>query len=92
MLDPIRRARPLIWGAAALLFLLPLVAMSFSNEVNWDLADFAIFGTMLVVACVAYELAAQFTRTTIHRAMAGGTIALAFVLVWLHLAVGLVGD
>ena len=42
------RWRPAMWGGAALLLLLPLVAMQFTREVIWDAADFAIFGTMLV--------------------------------------------
>ena len=37
------------WAAAALiLLLLPLVAMQFTDEVNWDVADVAVAGALLV--------------------------------------------
>ena len=44
------RWRTAVWGTAAFLLLLPLVAMQFTNEVNWDATDFAVFGTMLALA------------------------------------------
>ena len=84
--------RVVLWGGAALLFLLPLGAMQLSNEVNWGTADFVIFGAMLVAACSAYEIAARLTRNTAYRAVAGVAIAAAFFLVWLDLAVGIVGS
>lgn len=84
--------RTALWCAAALLLLLPLVAMQFTDEVVWDSADFLIFGTMLTAACGAYELVVRLTSNTVFRAIAGMAIVAAFVLVWLQLAVGLVGD
>ena len=42
--------RLLAWGAAAALLLLPLVAMQFTEEVNWTVFDFLVFGSMLAVA------------------------------------------
>jgi hypothetical protein len=60
-----------IWGTAAFLWLLPLVAMRFTDEVAWDLADFAVFGAMLVVACGAYEVVASATSNGAYRAAVG---------------------
>ena len=34
------------WGAAAVMLLLPLIAMQFTDEVDWDVSDFIIFGAM----------------------------------------------
>jgi len=42
------RWRIAAWAAAALLLLLPLVAMQFTDEVVWDVADFAFAGALLV--------------------------------------------
>ena len=79
------------WGAAALLLLLPLGAMQFTDEVDWDAGDFAVFGAMLVVAGGTYELAAKMTRNNAYRAAVGVALAAAFILVWLSLGVGIIG-
>ncbi|WP_433926443.1 hypothetical protein AB3662_26340 [Sorangium cellulosum] len=84
--------RMAVWGAAALVLLLPLVAMQFTDEVAWDLADFAIFGAMLVGACGTYELAARATGNRAYRAAVGLALATAFILVWMNLAVGIIGN
>ena len=41
------RLRIAVWAGAAIILLLPLVAMQFSNEMNWGLGDFAIAGVLL---------------------------------------------
>ncbi len=84
--------RPAVWGAAALVLLLPMFAMQFTDEVDWDLADFAIFGAMLVGACGTYELAARTTGNSAYQAAVGVALAGAFILVWMNLAVGIIGS
>lgn len=81
-----------LWGAAATLLLLPLAAMQFTDEVEWDLADFVVFGAMLVGACGSYELATRVSRDRAYRAGAGVALAAAFILVWMNLAVGVIGS
>ncbi len=85
------RWRIAVWGTAALILLLPLLAMQFTEEAAWDLADFAIFGAMLVGACGTYELAARVTGNNAYRAAVGVALAAAFILVWLSLGVGIIG-
>ena len=85
------RRRIAVWGAAAFLLLLPLVAMQFTDEVNWDEIDFIVIGAMLAVACGAYELAARMTGSSAYRAAVGVAAAAAFILVWMNLAVGIIG-
>jgi hypothetical protein len=85
------RWRIAVWGTAALMLLLPLLAMQVTDEVDWDVADFAIFGAMLVGAGGTYELAARMTGNTAYRAAVGVAIAAAFILVWMNLAVGIIG-
>lgn len=80
------------WGAAAVVLLLPLVAMRFTDEVNWDMADFLVFGGLLVGAGVSYELAARMTGNIAYRAGAGVALAAAFILVWVNGAVGIIGS
>lgn len=81
-----------IWGAAACLLLLPLVAMQFTDEVDWTLADFIVIGAMLFAACGSYELATRLSSSTSYRAGCGAAIAGAFLLIWVNLAVGMIGS
>lgn len=86
---PVLPWRVVFWGAAAVLLVLPWVAMQFTQEVRWDLADFAVFGGMLVIAGGAFEAAARLMPNRGARWAAGVAIALAFLLVWAELAVGI---
>jgi len=86
------RWRIAVWGTAAFLLLLPLVAMQFTDEVNWDETDFTVVGVMLAVACGTCELAARMTGNTAYRAAVGVAIAAAFILVWMNLAVDIIGN
>lgn len=86
------RWRMAAWGAAAFLLLLPLLAMQVTDEMDWDLADFIVFGAMLGGAGGAFELAARTTRDTAYRAAVGIALAAAFFLVWINLAVGIIGS
>lgn len=79
-----------IWGTAAFLLLLPLVAMQFTSEVNWDAADFIVMGAMLSVACGTYELAARLMGNAAYRLAVGIAVVAAFLLVWINLAVGII--
>jgi hypothetical protein len=81
-----------VWGTAALLWLLPLVAMQFSAEVDWDAADFIVIGVMLLAACATYELAVWLSDSPAYRAGFGMAVVAAFLLVWVNLAVGMIGD
>lgn len=82
----------LVWGAAAGLLLLPLVAMQFTHEVAWTAFDFAVFGTMLAVACGIFELAVRLSGSFAYRAGVGVAVVAGFLLVWVNLAVGMIGD
>ena len=85
-----RRRRAMIWGGAALLWLLPLLAMQFSDEVDWGAGDFLVFGAMLLAACGGYELVARATPRRGYRVAAGIALLTVFLLVWAQLAVGLI--
>lgn len=85
------RWRIAAWCTAALVLLLPLFAMQFTEEVAWDLADFAIFGAMLAGAGATFELAARRRGNNTYRAAVGIALAAAFGLVWVNAAVGIIG-
>jgi hypothetical protein len=81
-----------LWSTAALVLLLPLVAMQFTNEVAWGLADFAVAAVLLFGAVLLYELTAKKTAGIWYRAAAGVAVGTSLLLVWMNLAVGIIGS
>ena len=87
------RLRIAAWAAVvALILLIPLIAMQFSDEWNWDLFDFVFAGALLFGAGLTYELVAKKGGTTAYRAAVGVAVAIALILVWVNAAVGIIGD
>lgn len=86
------RWRIAAWGTAGLMLTMPLVAMQFSDEVNWDVTDFAIFGAMLAGTGFAFEFVTRKTGNTAYRFAVGIALAAAFLLVWINGAVGIIGN
>lgn len=84
--------RTAVWGPAALLLAAPLVAMQFSDEIQWDALDFAVLAGMLAAAGGLAELALRTSRSVAYRLGAGLAVATAFFLVWVNLAVGIIGS
>jgi hypothetical protein len=78
--------------ATAVILSLPLLAMQFTDEVVWDLADFAVAGVLLLGAGLTYELIARKAGHIAHRAAVGVAVAAALLLVWMNLAVGIIGN
>jgi hypothetical protein len=85
------RWRMAAWAVAALILLLPVLAMQITDEVAWDTADFAFAGALIVGTGIAYEVAAQMTASTAYRAAVGIALAGAVALVWVNAAVGIIG-
>jgi hypothetical protein len=86
------RQRMAVWGGAALLLALPLVAMQFTDEVKWSAEDFVAFGTLLLLACGGYEGVTRTTRRPAWRAVGYLAVAAAFLWLWAELAVGVFTD
>jgi hypothetical protein len=87
-----QRFRIAAWSGAVLLLLLPLVAMQFTDDVNWSASDFVIMGVMLLGAGGAFELALRTSGQTLYRIAAMGAVGSGFFMVWVNGAVGIVGD
>ncbi len=86
------RWRIAAWTIAALVLLLPLVAMQFTDEVNWTETDFAFAGALIVGTGVTFELAARMANNNAYRAAVGVALAAAFLLIWINAAVGIIGS
>lgn len=72
--------------------LVPLVAMQFSEEVDWSLSDFMIMGGLIFITGMALELIAKRVGDSRRRLAAMSAVALAFLLIWAELAVGVFGS
>lgn len=86
------RLRPLVWGGATALLLLPAVAMQFTEEVQWDAFDFLVMGGMLLAVCLAYETAVRFARSNAYLVASAIAVGASFLTVWANLAVGIIGS
>jgi len=76
----------------AFILLLPLLAMQFTDEVIWNLADFAVAGALLFGAGLTYELVARKAGNIAYRAAVGVAVATALILIWVNGAVGIIGS
>lgn len=81
-----------MWGGAALLLALPLVAMQFTLEVQWTASDFIIMGAMLAIAAGTVELAMRASGNGAFRLGAIVAAGAGFLLTWVNLAVGIIGS
>jgi len=68
--------------AVAGLLLIPLVAMRFTDEVNWTPMDFGVMGTMLVITGLGIEVALRIVKATWVRVAAVAAILFGFLMVW----------
>ena len=80
------------WAGAVILLLLPLVAMQVSDEVNWGPFDFLVAGALLFGTGLALELAVRRSGSLTYRLGAGVALFAAFLLIWINLAVGIIGS
>jgi len=78
--------------AAAFILLLLLLVTQITDEVIWDLADFAFAGALLVGAGLLYERAARKSSNFAYRTAVAVALAAAFILVGVNAAVGIIGD
>lgn len=73
----------------AVILSLPLIAMRFTNEVVWDLADFVVAGALLAGAGLTFELIVRNMSSLPYRVAGGVAVAAVVLLVWIELAVGI---
>ncbi len=75
-----------------LLLMIPLVAMQFTDDVVWTLSDFIIMGLILFGAGFTYVLISRMSANTTYRAAVAFAVFAGLLLVWVNLAVGIIGD
>lgn len=84
--------RVLGWGLLGSLLLLPAIAMQFTTEVDWDETDFIVMGVMLTSVGLGAEFLMRRSGSIAYRMGAVIALVLGFLLVWINLAVGIIGS
>jgi len=72
--------------------LIPLTAMQFTEEVVWTLSDFVIMGTLIFGTGLTYKLITRKSGEIAYRIAVGFALATGLLLVWVNLAVGVIGS
>jgi hypothetical protein len=88
---PNRSVLAIVLGTA-LLLLVPLVAMQFTDEVVWGPFDFAFAGVVIGGTGLTFEWAVRKMGNVAYRAGVGVALAAGFMLFWGNAAVGVIGD
>lgn len=81
-----------MFAAAAILLMIPLIAMQFTKEVNWTGSDFIIGGVLLFGTAFICELVLRNVKTLKSRIIICVTILAILMLVWAEMAVGIFGS
>lgn len=76
----------------ALILLIPLIAMQFSDEVVWDLFDFLVAGVLLSGTGASFIIISRLSEQIMYRIALGIALLSALLLVWVNGAVGLIGS
>ena len=77
--------------AVALLLLVPLIAMQFTNEVKWGWFDFAVAGVLLLGTGLLCEFVMRKVKKIEYRIVLCLAVLAMLFLIWVELAVGLFG-
>lgn len=85
-----KRLKGIVIGVFLLLFI-PLIAMQFTNEVNWTIIDFMVAGGLLLGFGFLIEFVIQKVKKPTYRAAIVLGILAALILIWVELAVGIFG-
>ncbi|MFK2819718.1 hypothetical protein U0L90_06290 [Flavobacteriaceae sp. LMIT009] len=81
----------IILGIVAAILLIPLIAMQFTDEVNWQLTDFVIFGVLLFGVGILIEISLKNLKTSKFKTPIIIAIVILFLLIWAELGVGIFG-
>ena len=77
--------------AIGVLLSIPLIVMQFTNQVNWDLADFVVAAVLLLIFGFVIEVILQKVKKTNHRILLVFALLTVLILIWIELAVGIFG-
>jgi len=82
----------IILFATILILLIPLIAMQFTNEVNWNLFDFVAAFVLLMWTGLTFVIVTRKRVNFVYKFAVGSALGTAFLMVWTNLAVGIIGN
>lgn len=88
---PLGKSILTVFVVTGMLLLIPLVAMQFTAEVDWDETDFFVMGILLSTIGLLYVAGSRMVKTTGQRVGVGVALFLIFFFTWAELAVGVFG-
>ena len=74
------------------LLLIPLIAMQFTAEVNWNITDFIVAAILLFSLAFLTELILRTAKNKQKRILKITLLIILFLLLWAELAVGIFGS
>ena len=80
-----------IFTIPAVLLIVPLIAMQFTAEVDWNASDFIIGGVLLFGTAGVIDLVLRNVKTSKNRIIFSLLVLAVLFLVWAELAVGVFG-
>lgn len=83
-----KRLLSILVGSLSLL-LIPLIAMQFTNEVNWKFGDFVIAGFLLAGISLAIEVVFRKVKHPSKRIIILVLASIIFLLIWAEMALGI---
>ena len=81
----------LIIFTTIILLFIPLIAMQFTNEVNWKVSDLVVAGALLIGTGLMCELVIRKVKVTKYRIAICFAFLTVLILIWTELAVGIFG-
>ena len=82
---------PLLLGTATLILITPLIAMQFTEEVNWGLLDFILAGILLFGTAFGIDTTFRKIQSKPKQFIAISFSLILLLLIWVELAVGVFG-
>ena len=73
------------------ILIIPLIAMQFSNEVDWSPTDFIGMGALIFTIGFLYVLTTRFMSNIVYKVAIAAALGSTFLMIWTNLAVGLIG-
>ena len=72
--------------------MIPLLAMQFTEDVNWSIYDFVVMGFLLLFFSLGIDIAMKKVKNQNVKILYVVLTILIFLLIWAELAVGIFGS
>lgn len=82
----------IILSIIVLLLFIPLIAMLFTDEVNWTMFDFIVAAILLFSTSFAIEIVLRKVKSLNYRIVLIVVFLVMFLLIWAELAIGVFGS